>query len=140
MRFAFIARHWPFEMDPAAAIAGGDVALFLDGLNEMGRDTAAHVALLRAWLASPRRPRRLAITCRAQDYGIEVDLHIDRVTIAPLDLQRVERFVVAYLGHDAPALLRRILPRSRFEDARSLFTIAQPVLAHLPARAASGRA
>lgn len=122
---AFIAKHWPFETDPAPAIASGDVAIFLDGLNEMGRDTDAHVARLKAWLASPQRPRRLAITCRAQDYGTKVDLHIDSVIIEPLDRQRVERFVDAYLGPDAPALLSRILPGSRSEDARSLFTIAR---------------
>ena len=105
---AFVAAHYPLEGDPRPAMASGDIALFLDGLNEMGADTRTHVALLQQWLSSPDAPRRLAVTCRTQDYA-ELDLHADRVVIQPMDRQRVEQFVACYLGDDAPALLNRIL-------------------------------
>jgi hypothetical protein len=46
----------------------------------MGRDASIRVAMLRQWLASPDRPRRLVITCRTEDYD-EWDLGVDRVAI-----------------------------------------------------------
>lgn len=138
---SFIAAHYPLEGDPRPSIASGDIALFLDGLNEMGIHTQTQLALLRQWLSSADAPRRLAMTCRMQDYA-EMDLHADRVVIQPMERQRVEQFVTCYLGADAPALLNRILhgseevqtsnfriPRnpsgSGDVDQRSLFTIAR---------------
>ena len=106
---AFISRQWTLPGDPEPMIASGDVAVFLDGLNEMGRDAASHAESLRQWIASPRGPRRLAVTCRAadQESGL-LDLKIDRVTVKPMERERVQQFATAYLREDAPAFLRRV--------------------------------
>lgn len=128
----FISRQWPLPDDPEPAIVSGDVAVFLDGLNEMGRDAASHAASLRQWIASPRQPRRLAVTCRAADYESPLlDLKIDRVSVKPMEWQRVQQFATAYLREDAPAFLRRVQPPSVREATageigpRALFDIAR---------------
>lgn len=121
---SFIAARCPFAGDPRSAIAAGDIALFLDGLNEMGRDSVVHLAQLRQWLASSDSPKRLVVTCRRQDFE-ELHLEVDRVAIEPMNRARVQQFVTGYLGGDAPSLLQRILPDNDVADERSLFTIAR---------------
>ncbi len=74
-------------------------ALLLDGLNEVPvtqrQDKARQVqALVQAY------PALMAVvTCREQDYTI--DLGFDRLTIAPLEPEHVQDFVVRYLGQEA---------------------------------------
>src|SRR5262249_53171453 len=128
----FISRQWPLPDDPEPAIVSGDVAVFLDGLNEMGRGAASPPGSLRQWVASPRQPRPLAGTGRAGDYESPLlDLKIDRVSVKPMEWQRVQQFATAYLREDAPAFLRRVQPPSVREATageigpRALFDIAR---------------
>jgi formylglycine-generating enzyme required for sulfatase activity len=82
---------------PALCDEGRAVPL-LDGMNEIPvAQRAAKYAQIKAFIT--RYPAWMAVaSCRAQDYT--VDLHLDRITITPLDALRVREFVTRYLGPD----------------------------------------
>lgn len=114
----FLKSGWPFESSLDTALAADDVTLFLDGLNEMGRHTQANVAKLKHWLEHCSAPRQIAITCRVHDYA-DLHLGLDKVTLHPLDRERLERFTQLYLKDRSAAFLDAVLSsRGRTEDPR----------------------
>jgi hypothetical protein len=100
----FLKSGWPFESSLDTALAADEVTLFLDGLNEMGRHAQANVAKLKHWLEHCSTPGRIAITCRVHDYA-DLDLGLDKVTIQPLDRERLERFTQLHLKDRSAAFL-----------------------------------
>ncbi len=76
------------------------LVFLLDGLNELpaaGRD--AHLNELREWLKHCQRADLIVVvTCRELDYAGALDLGLPgRVTITPLDVFRIRRFVNAHI-------------------------------------------
>ena len=119
----FVASRWPIQSDARTALNSDDVILLFDGLNEMGQRGYANAVALRDWLGSRRGPRRAAFTCRSRDYA-ELDLGIDEVSVKPMKMAEVERFVQAYLPDEAASFLKRVAPRYA-ADPTSLFPLAQ---------------
>jgi HEAT repeat protein len=106
---AFIAAHWPFASDPSEAIAGGDVSLFLDGLNEMGEAGPGHAAQLRTWLSSPGAARTFVVTCRASEYEGDLALgDLPTVLVKELQPQQIAVFAGRYLRDKSEAFLRHL--------------------------------
>ena len=124
----FIESHWPFDSDPRPTIAAGDVVVLMDGLNELGEQTEERAESIRHWLASPERPTRFVVTCRARDYDA-VDLGIDTVTVSPMGAEQVDAFARAYLADDAPRFLDRVRDTSRaLTRSESFFLLTNPFL------------
>lgn len=73
------------------------VGLLLDGLNELpAGQQADKYRQVRNFLA--QHPNLMVIiSCREQDYPLEREVGIDRVTVAPLDAVRVHEFIHHYL-------------------------------------------
>ena len=120
----FLCAAWTLDGDPVAMLSSGQIALYLDGLNEMGKDSSARFAALKAWLASPNAPAKVIIACRTLDYDESLDL--PTVEIEDMDEAAVERFVLAYVENPGP-LLAQLFPRSKEEreNAYSLNLLAR---------------
>lgn len=101
----FIRSHWRFRGDVRNALRSGDIAVFLDGLNEMGQ-RASRARLLREWIESPECPRRLVITCRVGEYEGDLRLgDLPIVSIKELTGLQIRRFAFNYLEDRAPTFL-----------------------------------
>ena len=120
----FIRGMWSLDGDPVAMLASGQVALYLDGLNEMGQGSSAKIDSLKAWLQSPGAPARAIIACRTRDY--DESLELPAVEIEDMDEAAVERIVLAYVENPGP-LLAQLFPRSKEEreNAYSLNLLAR---------------
>ncbi len=124
----FIRAHWTLEGDPIEMLARGDIALYLDGLSEMGISSPARAQQLRQWLASQRAPQRVIVTCRASEYNDDLNLNLPTVQAADMDLRRIEQFVRHYLDDDdADRLLLKILPQDAQagESGHALYQLAR---------------
>jgi hypothetical protein len=76
------------------------LAFLLDGLNELpAAQRDSHLNELRRWLADCQRDDLVvAVTCRELDYTGALDLGLPgRMTIMPLDVLRIRRFVNAHI-------------------------------------------
>ncbi len=117
----FIRSNTPFESDPTDALRCGRMALYLDGLNELGAEGPKKVKELNQWIESSDAPARLIVTCRR---GEDSDLKLARlplVVLEPLDEPAIVRFVHEYLGSDSDKFLQQIRSGS---DQRSLLRLA----------------
>lgn len=108
----FIQSQWPLEGDALALLASGDIALYLDSLNEMGAESAHKLAALREWLHGDRAPQRVIVACRTRDY--DESLQFPTLELDDMDEAAIERFVIAYVDNPSP-LLAQIFPRSKEE-------------------------
>ena len=105
-----IRSRWTLPGDPLRLLARGEVALYLDGLNEIGGHRHHKVALLRKWLASARAPQQVVITCRAQDYRFDLSLGLPLAQTGPLSAENIRFFARSWLGPQAaPRLLAGLL-------------------------------
>jgi hypothetical protein len=80
--------------------ASGRLILLLDGLNEMPQaDYAERVGRIREVL--DRQPdETVVVTCRALDYVVRLE-RLQKVEVAPLDVERIRTFLSHYLGEVA---------------------------------------
>lgn len=125
---AFIRSHWPLSGDPIAGLVEGKIALFLDGLNEVGSRAPEYAARLREWLSRDKAPRRVIVTCRSSEYSEALSLHLPTVQVAEMDQTRIQQFVCGYLNDGAAErLLDKILPGQMVagENSRHLFQMAR---------------
>lgn len=125
---AFIRSNWPLSGNPIEKLQNGDVALYLDGLNEASFNTSGRAAQLRDWLAHDGSPRYVIITCRSQEYSESLNLHLPTVQVAEMDRSRIQQFVRSYLDDGASEqLLAKILPNELnvSDNSRHLFQLAR---------------
>ncbi len=119
--------HWDLPGDPLRLLARGEIALYLDGLNEIGGHHHHKISLLRKWLASARAPQQVVITCRAQDYRFDVSLGLPLAQTGPLSAENIRFFVRSWLGPQAaPTMLDGLLGddlRPQRLMARNLFLL-----------------
>jgi hypothetical protein len=121
----FVQIGWPFKTPLEAALEADEVALFLDGLNEMGGYTRSNAGKLKRWLDTSGIPSQLVVTCRLHDYQ-ELDLGLDRVEIRPLDPGRIRKFSRLYLKEKVASFLKNILPaHGRANNSRDLALLAR---------------
>jgi HEAT repeat protein len=125
----FLQNQWPFDSDPRQA--GANTLLVLDGLNEMGATGGAKAASLRDFLRDSSL--RVVVTCRTGDYDAALDLGLTRVTILPLDEDRVRQFARTYLETKADAFLIQIGMPVSSEDGWLASAPARQPLARLAA-------
>ncbi len=88
------------DEDLDAWLAHGRLALYLDGLNELGGWSEAKAEQLRAWLASELVDNRVVVTCRSRDYPALADLGLPAVHLLPLDDDAIARLATAQLGQN----------------------------------------
>jgi CheY-like chemotaxis protein len=107
-----------------------NMALYLDGLNEMGGTGTGKAGKLREWLATNDAPEHVIVTCRAGDYARDLDLKLPTVLAGAMDEARIRQFAQNYLSEDAGKFLERILPNTWERDREdSLFRlVANPYL------------
>ncbi len=103
----FVARDWPFDGHPQDAAAAGDVDLYFDGPNEMGRLATDHASALAEWSAACDTAR-VVVTCRLTNYVDGLQLKdLPRVMVQPLD-----RPAIQATHRDYPLAWRRLGTRS----------------------------
>ena len=76
----------------------GRVALYLDGLNELGGWAEAKAGQLRDWFAGAPETLRAVVTCRSRDYTSLLSLGMPVAEVQALDDEAVSRIARAQLG------------------------------------------
>lgn len=84
-------------------LAQGRLALFLDGLNEVGEGAQSKAGQLRDWLAANGTAAAVTVACRTRDAGSLGDLGLARLELLPLDDHGVTMMAYAQLGQDEGA-------------------------------------
>lgn len=122
----FISKGWNLTLPLQVAIVNGDVALYLDGLNEMGAKSKDRANILKQWLNGKNHPKKAIVTCRAENY-LELDLGITTVLVEELVEVKIRAFAKNYLAEKADAFLERVLPRDEWDkkEKRHLFHLAR---------------
>ncbi len=96
----FIRANWTLESDVIKLLAKGKVALFLDGLSEMGEASEKKAKQLRKWLQGANGPQRVIVTCREDDYDARLDLGIPALKTTDLDRSHIQQFAMSYLAEN----------------------------------------
>ena len=118
----FIVASWPLDTDPLKLLAKGDIVLYVDALNEIATERNQKVSMLRKWLASPRGPQQIVITCRRTEYTLDINLGLPVVQIGQMLTDHIHQFVTNYLGEEiSPILINRILPKDDWEERHKLY-------------------
>lgn len=106
---AFVRQSVALLGDPVTKLQRGEATLFLDGLNEIGRDLEPKARLLADWLRGSEGPRQIIISCRADDFRTlrqkENFNELPTVLLRPLDDDQIRAFATNYLGTRAQDFL-----------------------------------
>lgn len=98
---AFLGNAWALaglgDESLDAWLQQGRVALYLDGLNELGGWTESKAGQLRDWLAGDPATR-VVVTCRSRDYSTLVSLGLPVAELQPLGEASITQIAVAQLG------------------------------------------
>jgi HEAT repeat protein len=106
----WIRAQWSLDSDPLPLLVEGKIALYLDGLNEMGASQAHKIKLLRDWLHSANAPKHVIVTSQTSGFDDHQTLGLPIVVAEEMDDERIRRFVANYLDTEAAnALLDRII-------------------------------
>ncbi|MCA9891884.1 MAG: HEAT repeat domain-containing protein [Anaerolineae bacterium] len=111
---AFIQRNWPWRVDIWEEFRAGNVAVYCDGLDEMGHAAADHLAELRDWLNSEKSPKICIFACRDSAYSDVLNLNLPVVSIEDMTPSYTEQFIYGTLGEDAGD---ELLDRLAVDDA-----------------------
>ncbi|MEZ4669738.1 MAG: FHA domain-containing protein [Anaerolineae bacterium] len=106
----FVRSQWKLDGDVVSLMERGEVRLYLDGLNEMGTDSAVKAKVLRDWLTWETAPRYVVVTCRSGDYRSGLDLEIPTIVIEELNENQIRQFATAYLKERREEFIQRVLP------------------------------
>lgn len=113
---SFIKKEWRLVSDPLGLLNRGEMHVFLDGLNELGKNRGDKAKELRDWLEQERGPAHVIVTCRDNDYD-DLDLGLPIVLVEGMDEVLIQEFVYSYLEEEAENLLNLILPSD--DDAQN---------------------
>ncbi len=97
-----IRTQWSYDDDPLDLLAGGQLALYLDGLSENRQQPgfATRWEALQNWLTSTQAPRRVVITCSPTDAELVSGLGLPSVVLTALDRAGVEALAAQQLPTD----------------------------------------
>lgn len=98
--------------DLFGSLERGDIVLYLDGFNEMGRQANEKVRALNEWLHGKDAPRSLIIACRQTSYTAMPPLNLPVVSVGRLSDAQVALLAKNYLGDKVQGFLDRVLPKS----------------------------
>ena len=119
----FVRSRWPLSRPPGASLASEPVAVYLDGLNEMGAAAPTKAQRLREWLGSGDAPARVIVTCRTEDYTDDLGLGaLPSVEAQPLTPRQARQFATNYLKERAPSFVDAVLGQSQ-SDAREAHSL-----------------
>ncbi len=98
-----IRTQWTYDNDPLELLAGGQLALYLDGLSENRQQPgfAARWEALQNWLTSTQAPQRVVITCDPADAELVSGLGLPSVVLTALDREGVASLAAQQLPTDA---------------------------------------
>jgi ribosomal protein S18 acetylase RimI-like enzyme len=116
----FIHANCRFTPDPLTLVNSGQIALYLDGLNEMGASGGSRAKELAHWIHSAKGPPRVIVCCRTSDYDYFKLGNLSVLALQPLNRAAVERFVQRYLGAEAEKLLKQIREDSNADSLHRL--------------------
>jgi len=124
----FVCSQWPFASSPFSSLENGSVALYLDGLNELGAGANAKMDQLREWLSVGSSSRRATITSRMNDYFLSgIDLNIPIVKIEGMNESIIRAFSKKYLdgiGRSSEEFLSQVFEQSQDVKGSSLLKLA----------------
>jgi formylglycine-generating enzyme required for sulfatase activity len=122
----FLRRLWKQKLGYDGfdnALVNEGVWLFLDGLNEMpSADYHSRVGQWRDFMRALPEGNRAVVACRIADYGKGLDL--PRLTIHPMDEERIRRFLEKRAPERAEALWEA-LKKDRGEGYGRMYELAQ---------------
>jgi len=134
----FLTYYWKNNLkltnNPLALIAQGAVLLFLDGLNEMGKNSTENVEEINNWISSSElQNKKVFIACRKSDYlnkelGLEI-LGFPKVFISPLTDEQIVQFAKAYL-EEPEIFLSQYINKEPQEYLRLPYTLSRLTLLH----------
>lgn len=131
----FIKRAWRFDGDAIQLLSEGKILLFLDGLTELGAQSAEKADELREWLYSDFAPAHVVISARTREYTQDLDLGLPAVEIQEMEDNEIRHFVNNILhGQEAVNFLNLLFPRTKEErDQAYSLTVLARIPAHLHA-------
>ena len=97
---SFIQRNWPWRIDVWEEFSAGNVAVFCDGLDEMGQAVESHLTELREWLNGDKSPEICVFACRDSAYSDVLNLNLPIVSIEDMTPSYTEQFIYGTLGED----------------------------------------
>lgn len=107
----FIRANWGFQSDPMPLLANGDVRLFMDNLDELGRGAVWKIQQLRDWLAQDQSVKYLVIASQSDWYTHDLNLGLPLVGLERMSESQARDFVLSYLGNESGSeLLSRMFP------------------------------
>lgn len=104
----FIRTNWKLNDPLDELLNSGEVLLCLDGLNEIGENTAEKVTMLRNWLTSEVSPQKIIITCRIPQDDEQLDIGLTKLFLRGLSQQQIENFVTNHLAGNAVDFLDQL--------------------------------
>lgn len=122
----FIGETTPFLVGINNLIDSGYILLFLDGLNEMGKNATKNLRNLNQWLNDRSKDAKIIISCRKGDYSGEfIFENLSLVSIDRLTKHQISSFVKKYLDDRADSFLSQVLPSGidKHEDERGFISI-----------------
>ncbi len=104
---ALIRTQWTYDDDPLELLAGGQLALYLDGLSENRQQPsfATRWEALQCWLTSDQAPQQVVITCSPTDAELVSGLGLPSVALTALDRAGVEALAAQQLPTDEVSAL-----------------------------------
>jgi HEAT repeat protein len=105
----FLAQQAKPISDPTADIAKGRVAVYLDGLSDLGIHEEVKIGKLREWLNSRKPPQRVVLACDSSLYSRRFGFDLPVVSLEPLTDTQVRDQQSAMMGRQAHAFSQRLL-------------------------------
>lgn len=133
----FLTNYWKENVnltsEPFRLLEQGSVLLFLDGLNEMGKNGKSNVDEINKWLTSSNKllKRKIFVACRKSDYlDLELGLSINgfpKVFISPLSDEQIVQMANVYLesSEKSEQFLYRYTEERFSESIRHPYTLSR---------------
>ncbi len=107
----FLDQNNPLIGNLSELVDSGHIFLFLDGLNEMGKNANKRIGEITAWVNIRTIDSRIIVSCREGDYAEPYLFNtLPLVTINNLNRDQIISFVNKHLGDKSDIFLSQVLP------------------------------
>lgn len=96
----FLRSQWPLKSNVQERIARRDLALYLDGLDEIGAEADQRLESLRSWLNSDQSPERVIITAASGVFPDGANLNLPVIRMEEMNSARSAQLVRLFLGEE----------------------------------------
>lgn len=119
----FLRSQWPLKSNVQERIARRDLALYLDGLDEIGAEADQRLESLRSWLNSDQSPERVIITTASGVFPDGANLNLPIIRMEEMNSARSAQFVRLVLGEEGAEAFWK-----KPESERSACILRNPLL------------